>query len=61
MSADLLANHERPAADRPAAKTDTADPHRGYWLGGGNDRVPTWLAAELAELRRRLGAWRPGT
>jgi hypothetical protein len=66
MPADLLANAERPASDRPAPAQEREDPYRGFWLGPAPQPVDAlrWKAraeraeAEVEALRRALAAWR---
>ncbi|HEY3817325.1 MAG TPA: hypothetical protein VGL81_09150 [Polyangiaceae bacterium] len=67
MSADLLANVERHADDRPAASPERADPHAGYWRGSAAGHVSYWRARALRaegavdRLKATLAAWRPVT
>ena len=64
MSADLLANAERPATDRPSPSPERVDPHAGYWAGPASLHALHWRAravaaeAQLDELRRQLTRYR---
>jgi len=64
MSADLLANVERPEPDRPVSSPERVDPHAGYWHGSATSHVHHWrVRAESAEalvesLRRALSKYR---
>jgi hypothetical protein len=61
MSADLLANVERPERDRPVPSPERVDPHAGYWLGSAGSRVEHWrrralaAEAEVERLRKIVG------
>lgn len=64
MSADLLANAERPETHRPTPSREPLDANAGYWLGSAGGSAEHWraraLAAEreVARLRRALARWR---
>ena len=48
MRADLLANVERHASERPAPLQERVDPQRGYWPGSAVGHVQHWRARALA-------------
>jgi hypothetical protein len=64
MSADLLANAERPATERPAPSPERVDPDAGHQLGPAGQETAHWKAralsaeAQLDELRRQLARHR---
>ena len=64
MSADLLANAERPETERPARSPERIDPYAGYWAGPAVLDAARWKARALAaegqldELRRKLARYR---
>jgi hypothetical protein len=64
MTADLLANVERCADDKPALSREPADAIDGYWHGSATDDRNRWrqraLAAEAENARLRALLERQG-